>query len=233
MQPSTFKTALLSASLAAVFAAPAQAAVFVSESAPYASGNTSYGADWFELTNSGSSAVSITGWRMDDNSNSFAASVALRGVSSIGAGQSVIFIEGEANGSTDAAVNTGFLASWFGPTAPAGFVIGNYGGSGVGLSTGGDAVNIFDNTGAAITGVAFGPSTTGRSFDNAAGLSNTTLTQLSQVGVNGAFTAFSGAEVGSPGSIASAVSPVPEPESYALMLAGFGLLGAVLRRRRG
>ena len=233
MKLSILKSAILSASVATIFVAPVQAAVFVSEAAPYASGNTPYGADWFELTNSGASAVSITGWRMDDNSNSFAASVALRGVSSIAAGQSVIFIEGEADGSTDATVNAGFLSSWFGATPPASLVIGNYGGSGVGLSTGGDAVNIFDSTGGVITGVAFGPSTVGRSFDNGAGLSNTTLTQLSQVGINGAFTAFSGAEVGSPGSIANAVSPVPEPESYALMLAGFGLLGAVLRRRRG
>jgi hypothetical protein len=34
------------------------------------------------------------------------------------------------------------------------------------------------------------------------------------------------------GSIsASAVSPIPEPESFAMLLAGLGLMGAVVRRR--
>jgi hypothetical protein len=33
------------------------------------------------------------------------------------------------------------------------------------------------------------------------------------------------------GSISSSVSPVPEPESFAMLLAGLGLMGAVVRRR--
>ncbi len=79
--------------------APAGAAtgVIVSEVTPWASGNTSYAADWFELTNTGASAVDITGWKVDDNSHSPAQALALTGVSSIGAGQSVVFIEGSAS----------------------------------------------------------------------------------------------------------------------------------------
>ena len=68
--------------------------VAITEVSPTGS-SASYGADWFELTNTGSSALDITGWKMDDNSNSFAASVALRGVTSIAAGQSVVFLEPE------------------------------------------------------------------------------------------------------------------------------------------
>jgi hypothetical protein len=34
------------------------------------------------------------------------------------------------------------------------------------------------------------------------------------------------------GNIASEAAPVPEPAAWALMIAGFGLAGAALRRRR-
>ena len=72
---------------------PAKPVLYISEVAPWASGNSTLGADWFEVTNSSSSAINITGWKMDDNSNSFGSSVALNGITSIAAGESVIFIE--------------------------------------------------------------------------------------------------------------------------------------------
>src|SRR5262249_51361422 len=55
----------------------------ITEAAPWSSGNSPLAADWFEVTNFGASPVSLVGWTMDDNSNSFAVSVALNGVSSI------------------------------------------------------------------------------------------------------------------------------------------------------
>jgi hypothetical protein len=54
-----------------------------------------------------------------------------------------------------------------------------------------------------------------------------TLSQLSWIGVNGAFLAAAGSEIGSPGLIAA----VPEPETYAMMLLGLGLVGAATRKR--
>jgi hypothetical protein len=187
---------------------PSSPIVIISEVTPWSSGNSPYMADWFEVTNTGASPVNITGWKMDDNSNAFANSVALRGVTTIPAGKSAIFIEGLADGSTDAALIASFSTAWFGSaTPPTGLLIGAYGGSGVGLSTSGDAVNLFDATGNRITGVSFGASTTGFTFDNKAGLGSTTLplptiSTLSVAGVNGAFLASDGVETGSPGAIA-------------------------------
>jgi len=204
--------ALLAASLSA-----AQAQIIISEVDPAgSSGSTGYGADWFELKNTGSSAVDITGWKMDDNSDSFSLAVALRNVTSISPGQAVVFVEGTSDGTGDATLDANFETAWFGSSVPAGFTIGNYGGSGVGLSQTSDAVNIFDSTGTAVTGVAFGATTLGNTLDNEAGLSGT-ISQTSQVGVDGAFLSASGKEVGSPGD----VSPAPEPA--ALALAGLGL----------
>ncbi len=188
---------------------PASASIVITEASPWSSGNSAYAADWFELTNTGTTAVDITGWKMDDNSNSFGSSVALRGVTSIAAGKSVIFIEGLADGSTDKAIDAKFSTTWFGTeTPPAGVVIGNYGGSGVGLSTGGDSVNIFDASGKQITGISFVDSTASFlfTFDNAAGLGTSTLptptvSTLSKAGTNGGFVSFNGLETGSPGSI--------------------------------
>lgn len=232
---SLIKTTIAAALIA--LTVPAQAAITISEVSPYSSGNSVYGKDWFELTNTGASAVNISGWKVDDNSNAFASSLGLRGVPSIAAGQSVVFIESDATGSTDAAVNSAFVSAWFGSSAPLGLAIGNYGGSGIGLSTAGDAVNIFDGSGTVVTRVDFVASTTGRTFDNAAGLNNVSLTQLSSLGVNGAFNSVTALtsgvpvgtlDIGSPGSIAA----VPEPETYALLLSGLALIGSIARRRK-
>lgn len=210
-----------------LLASAAVSAVIISEVSPTGS-TASYNADWFELTNTGSSALDITGWKMDDNSNSFALSVALRGVTSIAAGQSVVFIEGGTASTGDAVLDANFKSAWFGAAATS-MTFGNYGGPGVGLSATTDAVNIFDSLGNTMARVDFGSSTVGTSFDNKAGLNNVTLTQKSVVGVNGAFVSVTGSEIGSPGTI---VTSVPEPEVYALTLAGLALVGVAARRRK-
>ncbi|MEJ6485594.1 SdiA-regulated domain-containing protein [Nostoc punctiforme UO1] len=182
---------------------PSLPSLIISEVTPWSSGSSPYAADWFEVTNTGTSAINITGWKMDDNSNSFGSAIRLNGVTSIAPGKSVVFIEG------DASTASAFKTAWFGTNVPSGFTIGTYSGSGVALSTGGDAVNLFDASGNRIAGVSFGTSTTGSTFDNKAGLGSTTLplptiSTLSIAGVNGAFLAADGVETGSPGTIASA-----------------------------
>ena len=191
--------------LAAMNSAPAgisaasAPAVFISEVHPAGSGNGTYAADWFEVTNTGTSAVDITGWKMDDNSNAFASAVPLSGIASINPGQSVVFID------STVPVNIGaFTAAWFGSSIPAGLAVGTYGGPGVGLSTSGDAVNLFDAGGNRITGVSFGSANAAATFDNTAGLGSATLplpavSTTSVAGVNGAFLSANGLETGSPG----------------------------------
>ena len=215
-------TAALSATALPAFAQT----VRITEVAPW--GNSfglSYAADWFELTNTGSASVNITGWKMDDNSNAFGSSVALNGITSIAAGESVIFLETN----SPSTVGASFLSTWFGTSG--GPRIGSYTGNGVGLSTNGDAVNIFNSSGALQANVTFGTADATspyQSFDNAAGLNNAAISLLSAAGTNGAFVALNDtAEIGSPGLIAA----VPGPESYAFMLAGLAVVGAIARKR--
>jgi len=217
---SVLSSALVAGLLAA--AAPAQAQLRITEVSAWGSGNAPYATDWFELTNTGSGTLSIGGWKMDDSSNG-SAMVALTGITSIAPGESVIF--------TESAATASFLATWFGSQAPVGLQIGNYTGAGVGLSTSGDAVNIFDAAGVLQASVSFGISDSAapfQTFDNAAGLDHTPIGLLAAIGANGAFLSADGQEIGSPGSIAA----VPEPQSYALLLAGMGLLGALARKRK-
>lgn len=209
----------------------AAAAMIITEVDPAgsasASGYGGSGGDWFELTNTGSSAVDITGWKMDDNSNSFASAVALTGITNIGAGQSAIFLQSNGDGSNAATVVANFKSIWFGSNVPVGLSFGTYIDSGTGLSQTADAVNVYNSAGVLQANVSFGASSlTSGTFDNTAGLNNVTLTQLSVVGVNGAFTSANG-EIGSPG-----VTPVPVPAALPLLLSALGGLAA-FRRRRG
>ncbi len=178
------------------------AAVTVSEVAPWSSGTVSVAADWFEVTNNGSTALDITGWKVDDNSNLFANALTLNGITTIAPGESVIFLETTAINSTTIIAN--FKTAWFGANAPANLQVGSYTGASIGLSTGSDAVNLYDALGALKANVTFGAATTNFSFNNAAGLNNTAITTLSQVGVNEAFAAVNDiAQVGSPGTVGS------------------------------
>jgi uncharacterized protein YjiK len=176
------------------------ASVTVSEVAPWSSGTTSVAADWFEVTNNGSSALDITGWKVDDNSNLFTSALALSGITSIAPGESVIFLETSATNAATVVAN--FKSTWFGTNVPSNLQIGTYTGSGIGLSTGGDAVNLYDASGTVKANVSFGAATTNFTFNNAMGLNNTTIATLSQIGVNEAFAAKNDLnQIGSPGTV--------------------------------
>jgi hypothetical protein len=117
-------------------------------------------ADWIELTNLGSTAVDITGWKVDDNSYAFATALELTGVTSIPAGKSVIFMESAAP-TTDIPA----LKAFWG-TSMDNISVGSYTGSGIGLSSTGDGAIIFKADQSEITRVSFptAATTTGKSF---------------------------------------------------------------------
>lgn len=116
-------------------------------------------ADWFEVTNLGSVAIDITGWKVDDSSFAIATALALNGVTSIPAGKSVIFIESSA---PDTEIPT-FKAFW-GSTLD-NISVGSYTGSGIGLSSTADGIVLFDALGAEATPrLNFGAATAGKSF---------------------------------------------------------------------
>jgi uncharacterized protein YjiK len=193
------------------------ATLIISEVAAWSSGNSPIAADWFEVTNIGTAAANITGWRVDDSSNAFGSAIALNGITSIAPGESVIFLE-----SASATIADNFKALWFGTNPPAGLQIGTYSGSGIGLGTGGDALNLYSSAGALQANVVFGASPAGPSFptfDNAGGVNNATISALSAIGVNGAFAAANDAtEIGSPGTIRGAPQGVPALPRLALLI---------------
>ena len=198
-------------------------------------------ADWWEVTNYGSSAVDITGWKVDDSSFTSGSSVALNGITSISAGESVAFLETTTlDSGTVATLISSFRTFWGGSAASA--QIGYYAGSGIGLSSNGDGLVMFSGTGAETTPrVTFGAATTGASFYygyDAAGdptTSPNTNAIVSTVGTLGGQITFASAtistaqNIGSPGTAVA----VPEPSSVALLAIGAGTgVALVLRRTR-
>ena len=151
-------------------AVPAKAALIISEVMSQEQSSDVYGQDWFELTNTGSSSVSTSDLYMSDSSGAGSTKeVSLRLASgSIGAGQSVLFIDNPGGATTDATLNGAFETSWFGTNVPTGLQIGDYtqsvGGSGVAFSSSGDSANVYDGTSASdkLAGVSFGNATRGR-----------------------------------------------------------------------
>ena len=118
--------------------------------------------DWFELTNFGTTGIDITGWKMDDNSFDYTKAVELNGITTIASGESVIFFEMTGDDFTPADSIAKFKTFW--GSSLDDIQVGYYGGKGVGLSSKGDGVIVFDAEGTEVTRVSFGAATTGSSF---------------------------------------------------------------------
>ena len=176
--------------------------------------------DWWEITNYGDTAVDLTGWKMDDNSYSLAAAVSLVPYASgtepawslVNPGESVVFME-TASPSTAVPAFQSFWNLGSGTGNIRNPKLGSYTGSGIGLSSAGDGVCLFDSTGVEVTRVAFGAATTGCSFywsyDSAGVLGSAPAGTVSTAPLNNAYTvAPSGtSNTGSPG-IAVTLAPV-------------------------
>jgi hypothetical protein len=196
-------------SWAGVSNAHAQAVLRITE--VMSSSGTGGTADWFEITNYGNAVADISGFKVDDSSFLWSAAVPLVGVTSIAPGESVVFFEAtniEVSGGTAGTTATTSFRNFWGGLA--GVQVGYYNGSGIGLSSSGDGVVVFNSSGTEISQrVSFSAATTGRSFYyvfNASGTQLSTGNPVSAEGTVGAFKSVNAlGNIGSPGTSASSL----------------------------
>lgn len=208
----------------AIVAAPAHASVFITEFS-YQSAASDEKGEYIEFTNTGLTDVDFTGWSYDDDSRtSLTFNLSEFGI--VRAGESVIVTEIDPDlfrtrWNLDSSVKViGFMAPNFARA---------------------DEVNLYDAQLNLVDRLTYGDNTIGgvRPRFNAArpgsfaelGQNNIHGWVLSSVGdADGSWTSTVG-DVGSPG-FSSLVTPVPEPEAYALLLAGLGVVASAAARRR-
>ena len=186
--------------------------------------------EFVEFTNFSSTSLDLTGWSFDDNTR-LPGSDSLSLFDSVAAGESVIITEADANV---------FRTNWSlsSTVKVIGGISNNLGRS--------DEINLYNNTGALIDRLTFNDQGTGsvksprtqRVSGEAGSLSilganNASLWVLSSVGdKEGSYTSIGG-DIGSPGLTSFAtVATVPEPSTYAMLLAGLGFIGFTARRRK-
>ncbi len=255
--------AALCAGAFAAAATSASAAIIITEVDPFGSnGSDGYSADWFEMTNTGTAAVNVSGWSMVDNhaasntSNPYAtgatistgnltggnatfgaALLTLAGSSqSIGAGQSAIFLESSAGASSSSTIISSFETAWFGSNVPANFLVGTYNdGTNYGLSQTADMVNIFSGSAATsslVASVAVGADG-GTPVSTFDNAAGLNNATLTQKSVAGVNGAFVSANGLEVGSPGT-ISPVPLPGTLGLLLSALGAVGVAvgLKTRR-
>jgi Lamin Tail Domain/Immunoglobulin domain len=154
--------------------------------------------DWFELSNLGNFQVNLHGYRIDDSHALLSASAPVTNRTIIQPGESVVFVQD---------MTPDQFRAWWGTNLSPSVQIIDYNGSGQGLSASGDGVYLWDAVASDdsdyATAVTFGAGTVGNTF----GFDLTYLDQsgfeggLTTNGVDGAFVAAVGGDIGSPGAI--------------------------------
>ncbi|HXS68746.1 MAG TPA: lamin tail domain-containing protein [Candidatus Polarisedimenticolia bacterium] len=192
--------------------------VMSGESANTNNGDVSGHNDWFELSNLGGFPVNLYGCRIDDSHNSLSAAHIVNSQVIIHPSESVVFVQ---NMTPDQ------FRAWWGTSLASSVQIIDYDGSGQGLSGSGDEVHLWNAVAQdadQIASVAFGPGTNGISFGftldpnflDQSGFDGFTLTTN---GMNGAFVAAVGGDIGSPGALINmpritSFAPVPGGLSF-------------------
>lgn len=227
--------------LAATIAAPAAASVRITEFMSEGAGLTGPGSganrqrEFFELTNLGSAAVDISAWSYnDDNSNDphgFGASFGM-----LAAGESIILTQMTADA---------FRDYWQLPTSVRIFSylqrsnLGNGDEINIYNSAVQDATTLIDTLSYDSTARGSGVSRN-RPLAGGSGAGDNAMFVVSAVGdVYGSRLAPNAIypvgeayrDIANPGRFAAVAAAVPEPSTWMLMLAGFGLVGGTLRRR--
>jgi Lamin Tail Domain/Immunoglobulin domain/Immunoglobulin I-set domain len=178
--------------------------VMSGESTNNSNGDTSGHGDWFELSNYGNFPVNLFGYRVDDSHESFGDASTITNQATIHPGESVVFVQD---------MTPDEFRAWWGTNLPLSVQIIGYHGSGLGGS--GDAVYVWDAvstnaTGDYVAGVTFSTNVIGDSFgfdptyydDQTGFIGDTNFAgALSVVGVDGAFAATVGGDIGSPGTV--------------------------------
>lgn len=155
--------------------------------------------DWWELTNTGSSAVDLSGYKWDDTPEVAASASAFPAGISIQPGESIVILD-EPAGNVAAWKSAWGITSSTRVLDRTQFATANPGGTDFsGLSGGGDEVNLYDAGGYVVASVAFGASTEGKSF--AFHRDGTPVyTKLSKPDYQGSYgSSLNPADVGSPG----------------------------------
>ncbi|HEX2011626.1 MAG TPA: lamin tail domain-containing protein [Roseateles sp.] len=206
----------LSAAALVLCAAGAQAQVQITEWLY----NTS---EFVEFTNLGSTAVDFSGWSFSDDAR-LPGTVSLSAFGLVKPGESVILAE---NSAAD------FRAAW--GLAASVKVIGDNS-KNLGRQ---DEINLYDAGGALVDRLSYGDQARGTvRADTAsgnplslAGLDQTTPTSWVLASAGDAYGSklASNGGIGNPGQFA--LAPVPEPSSYALLIAGLAVVACVARRR--
>lgn len=222
--PHTLRTLALAALTAA--AASAQAQSLQITEWLYTSGSEDAG-EFIELTNMGPTALDLTGWSFDDDSRN-AGTVSLSSLGTLAVGESALIAEISAEA---------FRAVWGLPAS-----VKVLGGNTTNLGRN-DEINLFDATLTLVDRLTYGdqgfPGTIRTQVYSGNPVSLAALGPYEVMPGNWVRSAVGDAygsvtntygDVGNPGRFIYA--PVPEPETYALMLAGLGVVAAARRAAR-
>jgi hypothetical protein len=176
--------------------------------------------EFVEFTNLGASAVDFTDWSYDDDSRSVGTfPLSFFGV--VASGESVIITEMNPDAFRTAWGLDASVKVW----GPYTNNLGN-----------GDEINLFDGTGSLVDRLRYSSSPRTRGISgratnaDALGANDVSQWVFSSVGDSEGSWQSTLGDVGSPGQTGFAAA-VPEPETYAMLIAGLGLVGAVARRR--